>query len=380
MGRGKRPPLTGVLVAGQPRLSIYGHGGNVGTQITLDLAGVSVTYSKNHRGIDHGSIFQEKDRKAIESNQLDYDRYEVESEYPTLSEMAFTRPLKHVVPRLELLGFNLERVHREYDAVAHGWLEERCTDPYDHRRPFRCRGCCRGYAEGRWSSCYDTLMSTLGPNWQGQVTVSPRPKTGSGSAEFYAVIYRSPQVQLCEGWSGLRYFTDNDGTPGSAGPGRFDREPAYTCLMVTDQGGDINTDFMLGVYHAVWGDGDEDEIRGEVEHIDVVFDTMAAANPNERDLLIVGDFNLTSSPLQASTQAEDRTEGTGSTLNSEGERTENLYDHLLVRDEAASQELMGNARVLEVSDRAADPRSFYRTVSDHLPVVARWNLAGGDDD
>lgn len=227
---------------------------------------------------------------------------------------------------------------------------------------------------------YDTLMSTLGPNWQGQVTVSPRPKTGSGGAEFYAVIYRSPQVQLCEGWSGLRYFTDNDGAPGSAGPDRFVREPAYTCLMVTDQGGDINTDFILGVYHAVWGDGDEDEIRGEVEHIDVVFDTMAAANPDERDLLIVGDFNLTSSPLQASTRAEDRTEGTGSTLNSEGERTENLYDHLLVRDEAASQELMGNARVLEVSDRAADPRSFYRTVSDHLPVVARWNLAGGDDD
>lgn len=96
----------------------------MGTEITLDVAGISVTYSKNHRGIDHGSIFQEKDRNAIESNQLDYDWYEAEGEDPTLSEMAFTRPLKHVVPRLELLGFNLERVRREYDAVAQGWLEE----------------------------------------------------------------------------------------------------------------------------------------------------------------------------------------------------------------------------------------------------------------
>ena len=39
------------------------------------MAGVSVTYSKNHRGIDHGTIFREQDRKAIKSDQDDYDRY-----------------------------------------------------------------------------------------------------------------------------------------------------------------------------------------------------------------------------------------------------------------------------------------------------------------
>jgi HEPN/Toprim N-terminal domain 1 len=97
----------------------------LGTEITLDVAGMSVTYSKNHRGIDHGSIFQEQDRTAIKSDQLDYDWYAKEGEDPTPSEMAFTRPLKHVVPRLELLGFNLDRVRREYDAIARSWLEER---------------------------------------------------------------------------------------------------------------------------------------------------------------------------------------------------------------------------------------------------------------
>lgn len=96
----------------------------MGTEITLNIAGVTVTYSKNHRGIDHGSLFQERDRKAIRSDQLDYDWYTEEGEAPTSSEMAFMRPLKHVVPRLELLGFNLERVRREYDAVAQDWLEE----------------------------------------------------------------------------------------------------------------------------------------------------------------------------------------------------------------------------------------------------------------
>lgn len=96
----------------------------MGTEITLDVAGVSVTYSKNHPGIDHGSIFQEADRQAIKSGQLDYNWYEAAGEDPTPSEMAFVRLLKHVVPRLELLGFNLKRLRQEYDAVAQGWLEE----------------------------------------------------------------------------------------------------------------------------------------------------------------------------------------------------------------------------------------------------------------
>ena len=96
----------------------------MGTEITLDCAGVSVTYSKNHRGIDHGSLFQEKDRKAMKSDQLDYDWYKEEGEDPTPSEMAFTRSLKEIIPRLELLGFNLEHVRREYEFVAQAWLEE----------------------------------------------------------------------------------------------------------------------------------------------------------------------------------------------------------------------------------------------------------------
>jgi len=110
-------------------------GGSLGTEITLDVTGMSVTYSKNHRGIDHGSIFQEHDRKAIKSVQLDYGWYEEEGEDPTPSEMAFTRPLKHVVPRLELLGFNLERVRREYDAVAQSWLEEKQSLQDDENEP-----------------------------------------------------------------------------------------------------------------------------------------------------------------------------------------------------------------------------------------------------
>ena len=96
----------------------------MGTEITLDVAGISVTYSKNHRGIDHGSIFQEQDRRPIKSDQVVSDEYAEGGKEFSPSEMAFARPLKHVVPRLELLGFNLERVRREYNAVARSWMEE----------------------------------------------------------------------------------------------------------------------------------------------------------------------------------------------------------------------------------------------------------------
>lgn len=109
--------------------------GLVGTEITLDVGGVSITYSKNHRGIDHGSLFQEPDRKPLRSDQLDYDYYESEDEGPTSAEMAFTRPLKDVVPRLELLGFNLNRVRREYERIVESWREEMRSLSDDDTKP-----------------------------------------------------------------------------------------------------------------------------------------------------------------------------------------------------------------------------------------------------
>ena len=97
----------------------------MGTEITLDVERVSLTYSKNHRGMDHGALFQESDRRPVRSDQLDYDYYKDHEEDATAAEMAFTRPLKDVVARLELLGFNFDRIRREYEIVAESWREER---------------------------------------------------------------------------------------------------------------------------------------------------------------------------------------------------------------------------------------------------------------
>ena len=97
----------------------------LGTAITLEIAGIAVTYAKSERGLDHGALFQEGDRQAVKSDQIDYNYYELENADPTAAEMAFRRPLKEVVPRLELLGFGLHRVRREYGAIAESWQGER---------------------------------------------------------------------------------------------------------------------------------------------------------------------------------------------------------------------------------------------------------------
>jgi hypothetical protein len=95
----------------------------LGTEITLDVGGLSITYSKNHMGIDHGSLFQERDLTPIRWPTPELPAAEVDL-YSPLSDSRFDRTLKDTVPRLELLGFDLDRVGREYRIVAETWWNQ----------------------------------------------------------------------------------------------------------------------------------------------------------------------------------------------------------------------------------------------------------------
>jgi hypothetical protein len=75
-----------------------------------------------------------------------------------------------------------------------------------------------------------------------------------------------------------------------------------------------------------------------------------------------------------------RTQGSGSILNSIGDITANLYDHLLVFDEQATSEMIGNPEVLEIRNVPTSNQLFYQTISDHLPIVVRLRTSGTDDD
>ena len=46
----------------------------------------------------------------------------------------------------------------------------------------------------------------------------------------------------------------------------------------------------------------------------------------------------------------------------------------------ATPEMVGDAAVLDVVNRASSATGFYKTVSDHLPVMGRLSCGGPDDD
>jgi hypothetical protein len=96
----------------------------VGTAITLEIGGLALTYSKNHMGWDHGMLFQEQDRQRLRSDQINYKWYAKHQEDPAPMEMAFVRPLRKVVPRIELLGFTLDFAETEYDRAVERWGED----------------------------------------------------------------------------------------------------------------------------------------------------------------------------------------------------------------------------------------------------------------
>ena len=97
----------------------------MGTEIALSLGGADLAWSKNHRGMDHGALFQEGDRGRCRSDQIDYRYHETEGLDPGPMEMAFVRPLGAMVPRLELLGFTLAQARTAYERRVGIWLEER---------------------------------------------------------------------------------------------------------------------------------------------------------------------------------------------------------------------------------------------------------------
>lgn len=98
----------------------------MGTSIELTVGGVSLSYSKNHMGLDFGFLFQEGDESR---RKLDGINYEYFAEHPELdsdlaeNESVFARPLARVLPRLALLGSSIEIARTEYEAVVAKALE-----------------------------------------------------------------------------------------------------------------------------------------------------------------------------------------------------------------------------------------------------------------
>lgn len=99
----------------------------MGTEISLDVGGMTLDWSKNTIGTDHGPLYQERDRTRLTCDQIDYAYFEREGESPAGFEMSFSRSLRAIIPRLEMLGFRLETARQAYEAATWQWREDRLT-------------------------------------------------------------------------------------------------------------------------------------------------------------------------------------------------------------------------------------------------------------
>lgn len=229
---------------------------------------------------------------------------------------------------------------------------------------------------------YHRLMDQLGEGWSGYVTDRPRPDALAVYAEYYAVLWRTSLVRPCEGWTSMLYHPDNPGGPSGTGENLFSREPAYVCLeALHDARGHpvVGFDFVIAAYHALYAGGDEDVTRAEVDHLDDVFDSMAAAAPGELDLIIAGDINLEPHEFAPVVECTILTDGSGSTVSDSGSISGNLIDHVMVHDLDATCEHVGAAQILDVRWVASTDADYSQRVSDHLPVMARFTVDADDD-
>lgn len=97
----------------------------MGTSITLEVGGLALDYSKNHRGNDHGSLFQEADRKRFISKEVEREAVDDEAD---LTDWGFSRRLGDTILRLELLGYTLKGAESAYYEAVDACLEEDGTD------------------------------------------------------------------------------------------------------------------------------------------------------------------------------------------------------------------------------------------------------------
>lgn len=87
----------------------------MGTEVTLDINGNMIDWSKNGIELHHGPLFQEPDRVELPA-------YPDEDE-SDIYRKTLRRSLGAVLPRLQLMGIRLEVVCRDYELLAAEWRE-----------------------------------------------------------------------------------------------------------------------------------------------------------------------------------------------------------------------------------------------------------------
>jgi len=187
----------------------------------------------------------------------------------------------------------------------------------------------------------------------------------TSSKEAYAYVYNTETVQFIQG-SDYVYTDVND---------VFEREP----YIASFKSG--NFDFVLVGIHTK-----PEDAYNEIGNLSIVVSSILAANPNEKDVIAMGDFNAdgsyfdeddTSNPFKTSEYKWIITNDMDTMV-----KTDYTYDRIVVLDTTFNYEYdAGTAQVFYFDQvYGLNNQTFVGEISDHYPVFAQYKTNLIDDD
>ena len=188
------------------------------------------------------------------------------------------------------------------------------------------------------------------------------PPAGRGVKELYAFLYRPDKVQAL---GPQRLYPDPDDV--------FIREPFWASF----QAGQF--DFTLVTIHAIYGDSKAAR-RAEAALLDDIYQLVQGADPDEQDVIVLGDFNLPPDDpgfVELDTLLDPLFTGDIRTTISDA----SLYDNIWF-DPQYVQEWTGQIGMDRFDETAFgnDDKAASRAVSDHRPIWATFHIDLVDDD
>ena len=185
------------------------------------------------------------------------------------------------------------------------------------------------------------------------------------SKEAYAYIYNTQAVQFVQG-SDYVYDDNND---------VFEREPYIATFKIG------NFDFTLAGIHTK-----PEDAYNEIGNLTTVISSIQTAKPNEKDIIVMGDFNAdgsyyneddTSNPLKAPQYNWIITNNIDTTV-----KTDNTYDRIIILDTTLNHEYdAGTAQAFHFDQAyGLNNQTFFEEISDHYPVFAQYKTNLQDDD
>lgn len=187
----------------------------------------------------------------------------------------------------------------------------------------------------------------------------------TSSKEAYAYIYNTETVQFIQG-SDYVYSDVND---------VFEREP-YIAIFKAG-----NFDFVLVGIHTK-----PDDAYNEIGNLTLVVSSIQTANPNEHDIIVMGDFNAdgtyfdeddTSNLFKASEYNWIITNNMDTMV-----KTDYTYDRMVVLESTLNHEYDADSAQVFYFDQVyeLDNQTFVSEISDHYPVFAKYKTNLVDDD